>query len=145
MFEVDNCKVISRLLEGEYLKYNSIVPKDFETTLNVNVKEILASLERASLICASESKKIPVTFDIGVDEIIITSQAETGSAKENVKAETTGNNLKICFNPKYLLDALKASEDTTVNMRFSSSIGPCTINPLEGDGFIYLVLPVKAS
>ena len=151
MFEMDNYKVISRLLEGEYLKYNSIIPKDFETTIKVNVKQILASLERASLICASENKKIPVNFDIGVDEIVITSQAETGSAKENVKAETAGNNMKICFNPKYLIDALNAlktpedTEDTEVDIRFSSSIGPCTINPLEGNGYVYLVLPVKAN
>jgi len=145
MFEVDNCKVISRLLEGEYLKYGSIVPKDYEITLSVNTKEMMQSLERASLICASDSKKIPVTFKIGVDDINITAQAEAGTANEKVKAEIiSGNSMEICFNPKYLLDALKAIEDEIVYFCFSSNIGPCTIVPLQGDGYIYLVLPVKA-
>jgi len=144
MFEMDNCKVISRLLEGEFLKYNSIIPKDFKTTLSANTKEMVQSLERASLICASENKRIPVTFKIGAEDITITAQTEIGTANEKVEANISGNTMDICFNPRYLIEALKAIEDTTVNICFTSNIGPCTINSLEGDGYLYLVLPVRA-
>lgn len=54
LFDIGKCKVVSRLLEGEYLNYNSIIPKDFETKVRVKTKDILSSLERASLITAEE-------------------------------------------------------------------------------------------
>jgi len=69
-FEIGNCKVVSRLLEGEYLNYKSIIPPEYETSVRLRTEDLLSSLERASLI-TSDEKKYPVKFNIIDDKIII--------------------------------------------------------------------------
>ncbi|MCX7843331.1 MAG: DNA polymerase III subunit beta [Clostridia bacterium] len=142
LFEMQKCKVVSRLLEGEYLNYKSIIPQDFETKLRVGTKELLASIERASLI-TSEEKKYPVKFRIADDKLIISSNTDLGASRDEVRVDMYGNKMEIGFNPRYFIEALKVIEDENVDIFFTSSIGPCTIKPVEGSSFAYMILPVR--
>lgn len=142
LFDIGKCKVVSRLLEGEYLNYNSIIPKDFETKVRVKNKEILSSLERASLITAEE-KKYPVKFNIMDEKIIISSNTEIGAVREEVRVDITGNRLDIGFNPRYFIESLRVIEDEEIDIYFTSSIGPCTIRPIDKDDYAYMILPVR--
>ena len=142
LFDFGNCKVVSRLLEGEYLNYNSIIPKDFESKLRVKTKEILSSLERASLITAEE-KKYPVKFSILDDKIVISSNTEIGAVREEVRVDVSGNRLDIGFNPRYFIEALKVIDDEEIDIFFTSNIGPCTIKPIDNDDYAYMILPVR--
>ncbi|MFZ5987486.1 MAG: DNA polymerase III subunit beta [Bacillota bacterium] len=142
LFDIGKCKVVSRLLEGEYLNYKSIIPKEYETKVKVNTKDILSSLERASLITADE-KKYPVKFNVTDEKIIISSNTEIGAVREEVRVEVSGSNLDIGFNPRYFIEALRVVEDESIEIYFTSSIGPCTIKPTSGDGYAYMILPVR--
>lgn len=142
LFDMGNCKVVSRLLEGEYLNYNSIIPQEFETKIRVKTKELLSSIERASLITAEE-KKYPVKFNISDDKLIISSNTEIGAVREEVRVDTTGNKLDIGFNPRYFIEALKVIDDEEIDIHFTSSIGPCTIRPIENNDYAYMILPVR--
>lgn len=142
LFEIDKCRIISKLLDGDYMNYRSFIPEQFETAIETNVKQITESIERASLI-TNDDKRYPVKFIIDDDKLIITSSAEIGISKEEIDIKTDGNNMKIGFNPKYLLDSLKVIEDEKVVISFSSSIGPSVIKPVQGDKFIFMVLPVR--
>lgn len=142
LFDIGKCKVVSRLLEGEYLNYNSIIPKEFETKVRVKTKDILSSLERASLITAEE-KKYPVKFNVMEDKIIISSNTEIGAVREEVRVDITGNKLDIGFNPRYFIESLKVIEDEEIDIYFTSSIGPCTIRPIEKNDYAYMILPVR--
>lgn len=142
LFEIDNCKIISKLMDGEYMNYRSFIPEQFETVIEVNVKSLTESIERASLI-TNDDKRYPVKFVIDDDRMMITSSAEIGISKEEIEIKTNGNNMKIGFNPRYLLDSLKVIEDEKVVISFSSSIGPSVIKPVEGEKFVFMVLPVR--
>ncbi len=142
LFDMGKCKVVSRLLEGEYLNYNSIIPEEFETKVRVKTKDILSSLERASLITVEE-KKYPVKFNISDDKIIISSNTEIGAVREEVRVDTTGSKLDIGFNPRYFIEALKVIDDEEIDIYFTSSIGPCTIRPIENNDYAYMILPVR--
>lgn len=142
MFDMGKCKVVSRLLEGEYLNYNSIIPKEFETRVTVNTKEILSSIERASLI-TMEEKKYPIKLSISDDKIIITSNTDIGTVREELRVDMKGNKLDIGFNPRYFIDALKVIEDENIEVFFTSSVGPCTIRPVDKETFAYMILPVR--
>lgn len=144
LFEINHCKIISKLLDGEYMNYRIFIPEQFETVIEVNVKSLTESIERASLI-TNDDKRYPVKFVIDDDKMMITSSAEVGISKEEIEIVTNGNNMKIGFNPRYLLDSLKVIEDERANISFSSSIGPSVIKPVEGDKFIFMVLPVRMS
>ncbi|TYQ14755.1 UNVERIFIED_CONTAM: DNA polymerase-3 subunit beta [Acetivibrio alkalicellulosi] len=142
LFKINNCMVMSRLLEGEYLNYRSIIPDEYETKVKVNKKEILSSIERASLI-SDDEKRYPVKFEVIDDTIIISSKTEIGDVRDEITVETEGKNIEIGFNPKYFIEALKAIEDEEIYIFFNSDIGPCTIRPLDSDEFAYMILPVR--
>jgi len=143
LFDMGKCKVVSRLLEGEYLNYKGIIPVDYETSIRVNTKEMLSSIERASLVITAEERRYPVRFNIGNDKIIVTSNTDIGAVREELRVDMNGKSLDIGFNPKYFMDALKVIEDEEVQIFFTTSVGPCTIKPVEGDAFAYMVLPVR--
>lgn len=143
MFDLGNCKIVSRLLEGEYLNYRGIIPKDYETVIKVNVKELLASFDRASLIISSEERRYPVRLNIDDEKMLITSNSEVGNVREELRIEMEGNNIDIAFNPRYFIEALRVIEEEKVNIYFTSSIGPCTIRPIDDESFAYLILPIR--
>jgi len=143
MFDLGNCKIISRLLQGEYMNYKNIIPVDYLTKTIVKTNDLLSSIERASLIITSEEKKYPVRFNIEKDSFIITSNTEKGSVREEIPSDMTGNPLSIGFNPKFFIDALKAIDDEAINLLFTNNVGPCCIKPLVNDSYIYMILPVR--
>ena len=143
MFDMGKCKVVSRLLEGEYLNYKGIIPQEYETQIRIRTKELMASFERASLVITSEERRFPVKITISDDSMVINSNTDLGSVREELKVDMKGNGIEIAFNPKYFIDSLKVIEDEEIDIFFTSNIGPCTIKPIEGDAYAYLVLPVR--
>lgn len=143
MFELDSCIIVSRLLEGEFLKYEQIFTDDYNTKIEINKTDFLNSLERASLI-SKDNKKIPVKLQIKKAEtLIITSNTEFGTSYEEIKIDMEGEELTIGFNPKYFIEALKAIEDETIIIQFMSALSPCIIKSIEKDDYKYLILPLK--
>jgi DNA polymerase-3 subunit beta len=143
LFDMGNCILVSRLLEGEYLNYNGIIPKDHETRISVNTKELLACFERASLVITNDERRYPVRLTISDEKVVITSNTEVGNVREEIRTEMEGRELEISFNPRYFVEALRVIDNEMVNIYFTTSIGPCTIKPLQGDEFAYLVLPIR--
>lgn len=142
LFDLGDSILISRLIEGDFINYNQIFTDDYNTVVTVNRKNIILCLERASLI-TRENKKTPLKLEIKGDKIVITSNTELGNAHEEVESTINGNELIIAFNPKYLIDALKAIDDDIINIYFNSTLSPCIIKPIESDSYKYLVLPVR--
>ncbi len=144
IFEVGDYKIVSRLLEGEFMNYNNAIPNGSTTTVNVNTRDFLDSIERASLIINDRNKSpIRCDFDIANNIITISSVAVLGTAKDRLSAKIVGNSVEIGFNNKYLIDALKASDTDEVKIELNGPIAPIMIKPLEGDSFLFVVLPVK--
>ena len=140
----ENIEIVSRVLQGDYVKYKNILPSDFMTRVIVSRQSLLGSLERASIM-ARQSKTNLVNFDIDGSNLTITSDSEVGKAREEVDIRLTGKNLSISFNARYLLDVLKEVADEEIVMDFNTNISPCVIHPISGDSYLYLVLPVKTS
>ena len=147
LFEMENCKVVTRLLDGEFLNYSSVIPDNWETRIRVEKNTIQNCFERISLISSSsieKEKKYPVKVNIDIGKVTISCTNQTGDAKEEMYVTTEGKNLEAGFNPKYFLDALRAIDDQEVFIDFGTSISPCIIRPVEeGGDYIYMVLPIR--
>ena len=147
VFEMENCKIVTRLLEGEFLNYRQVIPNQYETKIRINKNILQESLERVSLISSSlveKEKKYPVKISIEIGKITISCKNQTGDAKEEIYVETEGKNLEIGVNPKYFLDALKVIEDEEIFIEFGNSISPCIIKSTEIEGnYIYMILPIR--
>ena len=141
MIEVDGTVFITRLLEGEFINYEQIIPSEFLTTVRVNRLAFLNSLERASVV-AKENKNL-IKLDIKDNNINILSNSESGNVNENVIVNLDGKDLSIAFNSRYICDALRAAGDEFVNINMNSSISPCIIRPYSGEEYLYLILPIR--
>ncbi len=146
LFEMENCKIVTRLLDGEFLNYSSVIPDTWETRIRVNKNVLLNCFERISLISASsieKEKKYPVKMSIDIGKVTICCTNQTGDAKEEIYVSTEGKNLEAGFNPKYFLEALRAIDDEEIYVDFGSSISPCIIRPVEEGDYIYMILPIR--
>ena len=142
LFELENCIVVSRLLEGEFIKYDNMFTKETETTVNIDRRDLLDCIERATLI-SRDSKKSPVKLKIAEGHIVVTSNTEMGTSYEEIGAEQDGPDLEIAFNPRYLTDVLKVLDYERISMEFSTALSPCVIEVEGSEDYKYLVLPLR--
>ncbi len=146
LFKMGQTVIISRVIEGEFLNYNGIIPEKYDTKIKVKTKSLLDSFERVALFAKEnkeKDKKSPVKMQIEIDGIVLSCASDTGDAKESISAVVEGNNLEIGFNPRYVIEALRAIEDQEISIEFTSNISPVLIKPTVGNGYIYVVLPIK--
>ena len=142
LFNLGETKIISRLLEGEFIKYSSLLPQDYKLLVTVNKQEILNGIERASLMAKDGNSNL-IKLDIEEDNVVISSNSQLGKVREEVSADMQGEGIQIAFNSKYLLDVMKIMEDNEILMELSTSVTPCVIKNKNIDNCKYLVLPVR--
>lgn len=144
MITMGQTQFYSTLIEGEFIKYRQILPSDFKTRVKASREALSMCVERASLM-AREGKNNLIRMKFEDGSIIITANSESGDAYEEMDAEIEGEELSIAFNVKYISDVMKALSDEEIYLCFNSSVSPCLIKPVEGDAFLYLVLPVRVN
>ena len=142
IFDVGGYMVISRLLTGEFLDYKTSLPKEGSTVVSLGTREMIEGIERASLLI-SDRLRSPLKMKFGFDEVEISCSTQLGNSHDVVECKTTGSPLEMGFNNKYMLDALKAVDTDRVRIELSGPLSPIKILPPEGDGFLFLVLPVR--
>lgn len=142
VFEIGAYSLVSRLLEGEFLKYKSTIPTACSTTATLNLRLFTESIERASLIITSKNKS-PVRCIFDEDSVRISSTTALGAVNDRIPAKAEGKRIEIGFNNTYLLDALKVCDTDEIKVELNNPISPIIIKPLEGDSFLFLILPVR--
>ena len=143
LFKMGSTILISRRLEGEFLAWRQAIPRNNPVKVTANTKQLLACIDRVSLI-VSEKLKSPLRCVMGDGEIDITTKTAIGDAADQCPIKGNGCDLEIGFNNKYLMDALKNAPADRLRLEFNSGVAPCVILPTEGEeNFIYMVLPVR--
>lgn len=146
VFEMQNTIIISKIIEGDFLDYNAIIPQNSKTNVKVRTKTLLDSFERVALFAkenTEKDKKSPVKMEISIEGITLSCISQTGDAKETITALVEGDAIEIGFNPRYVIEALKVVEDEEIMLEFNSSISPAVIKPVVGSTYMYVVLPIK--
>lgn len=141
----DNLCFFSRLIEGEYIDYLKPIPKDTTIEVKVKLDDIISSCERANLVI-DERVKSPIKITVAPGGLLLSCDSVNGKVRDEIPATTSGVDLNIGFNNKYLLDALRAaalSGDDEVILRMKTSLVGMSIQPIDHDSYFYLVLPVR--
>ena len=141
VFEFDNTVVVSRLIEGEYFKVDQMLSNDYETKVRINKKELLNSIDRATLLVKEGDKK-PIIINIGEEVMELKIKSQIGSMDEEIYINKEGKDLLIGFNPKFLIDALRVIDNEEVVLYLMNAKAPCFIKDDE-ESYIYLILPVN--
>lgn len=141
---VEGTTVRMNLLEGDYIKYRDVVPKDNKISLRLNRKDLQSAVERASMF-RTDGKNSFVRFSVAEKTLTVSSRADEGRAKETIFVEKEGEDVEIGFDAKFVSDVLKVIWEEEIRLEFNTSVSPCLIKPLEGQRFEYLILPVRLS
>lgn len=149
LFDFGIYQVYTRLLDGDFLKYEAIVSA--VNTINVVCEKryIIDSLERAMLlinddISSHSDNKVPVRFNIAYDKIDVSCITGKGQVNDTVNVDLDGGDLTIGFNCRFMLDALSVCDGEKVKMEFSAPTSGCFIKSAEeDDSFVYMILPVR--
>ncbi|WP_079505943.1 DNA polymerase III subunit beta [Mesobacillus jeotgali] len=145
LFKAKHLLFFSRLLEGNYPDTGRLIPNESKTAVVVNTKEFLHAIDRASLL-AREGRNNVVKFStIEGGAIEVSSNTpEIGTVVEEIQSQSIdGEELKISFSAKYMMDALKALEGTEIQISFTGAMRPFVIRPLHDDSILQLILPVR--
>lgn len=141
LFEFDDTIVVSRLIEGEYFKIEQMLSSDYETKIIMNKRELLDCIDRATLLVKEGDKK-PVIIDVQSTSMKLKMNSTVGSMDEEIDIEKEGKDIKIGFNPKFLIDALRVIEDEDILIYMVNPKAPCFIKN-EEENYIYMILPVN--
>lgn len=142
VFEIGSYNVVSRLLDGDFLNYKSAIPTTSTTSVRVNTRMLIDSIERTSLII-SDKITSPVRCLFNDNTIKISSSTAIGTATDKINAAVTGEAVEIGFNNRFLLDALRVSDTDEVKIDLNGAVSPILILPPENDCFVFLILPVR--
>lgn len=151
IFYKDKFVLLSRLIEGQYPNYETVIPATFITDLTIKTSILAASLGRAKLMPTDDKFQIQhVQFAIKEEEVELTSNSETmGEICEvideiNIEGE---KGIKIAFNTNYFLDAVKMfeSECEDILIRISGPLSPALIKNKEKENYLYILVPMRTN
>lgn len=145
LFKSGNVLFFSRLLEGNYPDTSRLIPSEYKTNVTVNGKTLLQAIDRASLLAREDRYNIvKFSADEGKVVEISSNSPEIGKVEEQIEAiDVDGEELKISFSAKYMMDALKAIDGQDVVIQFTGSMRPFILKSAHDDAIIQLILPVR--
>lgn len=143
IFTFGDTTFVSRRIEGAFPNYRQLLPKEHTTRAVVDRVEFLEAVKRVSLMAQHNT---PLRVKIAADDHTLTLSAATqdiGDATEDLQVTPEGQSVEIAFNHAYLLDGISVAEDDTIALEVTSPLKPGVLRPTEGEGFTYLLMPVR--
>lgn len=139
-FDLGEIIIISRLIEGEFPRYDQVIPKEQKEKLFIATNKFLAATRRANLLTNQDSQAIKL--DVFKDKMVISKNTpDIGETREEVEVEYKGDDLSIGFNPVYLIDVLKNVNEDRIGFEITAPDKPGVIR--IKDSFVYVVLPMQ--
>lgn len=144
LFKISGYVFISRLLEGEFVNFEKIIPSECKQSTTVICDEMIDSVERVSLLI-NDTFSTPIRCAFGKEELNISCATSLGRAKEKMTISLSGDEFEMGLNSRYLLDALKACECEKITLKFNGANAGVTITPANEENceMLYLIMPMR--
>ncbi|MDX6274319.1 MAG: polymerase subunit beta [Frankiales bacterium] len=137
-------RTTTRLLDGEFPKYRSLLPSEHSAVAEVDTAQLVEAVKRVSLVA---QRNTPITLAFTAGEVRLEAgAADDARAAESVAAQLDGDDITIAFNPTFLLDGLGAIDSDTARLSFTAATKPAVITGKPGDtgdDYRYLIMPVR--
>lgn len=142
MIQVDNTKIITRLIDGDFINYKQIINAEHSTIVTINKQQLEDSLDRASILSRVSNDNVVRLF-IKDNLLTLSASSEIGNVTENINIVQKGSDINICFDSRFLKDCLRVCKDEFIKLCFTTNVSPCIIKANEGDNYLFLILPLK--
>jgi len=147
LFRLKSVELVSQLVQGTFPNYSQIIPQSYTTRMIVSVADFLRATRTASIFARDGS---------GTVRLIITPGSETNPGKLSVSARSEevgddvgeidatveGDESKIAFNGKYLIDVLSVLDEAQVALETNNPSSPGLLRPVGTDNYIHVVMPM---
>jgi DNA polymerase III subunit beta len=148
-FEGSGRRTTSRLLDGEFPKYRSLLPDESAGVATVGTAALVESVRRVALVA---ERNTPIRLSFAAGEVTLEAgSGDEAQASESLDATLQGDDISIAFNPGYLLDGLGALGTEQAELRFTAPTRPAVLagkddaDSTAGDEYRYLLMPVRLS
>lgn len=148
-FRTASTLLVSRLIEGQYPKYERVIPSGYTRRLLLQRDELMSALQRCRIVArdAAQKDRVILQADRTVlgDTLKISSEGETGKANEELEITSEGEALTMGFNVEYLLDALKAIRTNVIALEATESLSPAVLRPVDDSSYLTVVMPCQTN
>lgn len=139
LFDINGVMIATRIIEGDFPNYVQVIPKITAPKISLNTQEFLAAIRRANLLATPDFQAIKI--EIFHDKLIVSKTTpDVGESREELKITYTGTEMIIGFNPQYMIEVLKNTNDQVIEVEFLGSDKPCVIRK---ENYLYLALPMR--
>ena len=143
-FTAGDTVLVSRLIDGQFPKFEKVIPAEHTKTLVIPTQQFEQSLRRASIIARDNTNRIIIQTQDG--NLIITAESgSVGSAHEEIGIVQEGEDTKMAFSARYLLDVLNVIETEAIEMELSGEVNQALIRPQGQYDYLYVVMPMQVS
>lgn len=144
IFKFGTLTMMTRLISGTYPDTSKLIPNEFNLTMKINLTDFFSAIDRASLL-TNESDKNTIKFASKENTVVISSNIpEIGNVEEKITVEKNNEEeIKIAFNSKFMLDAVRVLEADEIELMFNGEFKPIIIKNPESDDLTQLILPIR--
>lgn len=142
ILKTEKSMMISRLMEGQYPKYNQLIPNENPKNAIVNKNKLISALERVSIM-VNEKTSI-VKFEFTEDKLTLKADTpDAGASEESFAIDYKNEDMLIAFNYKYVIEGLKNMEQDEVKIEMNTNLSPTVFRPNSDEDYISLIMPVQ--
>ncbi len=133
---------ISRLLDGQFPKYNQLIPKESPKEALVNVSQMTSALERVSIMVNEKTSIVKLEFSHNTLKLTADTP-DSGKSEESIDIDYAGDDLAIAFNYKFVLEALKNIDSDEVKIGLNTPLSATMFKPNSDEDYVCLIMPVQ--
>jgi len=147
LFRLKNIELVSQLVQGTFPQYGQLIPQSYNTRVVVDVAQFLRAAKTASIFASDGGGIVRLVMTPGGEltpgKITISARSEeVGDDVGEIDAIVEGEEAKIAFNGRYLIDVLGVLHETQVALETTNPSSPGVIRPVGVDNYIHVVMPM---
>ena len=138
--------LLSRLIEGPYVDYAQVIPKENDKNLRVDINRLLPTVRRVSILSSSYTRQVRLKLDVSSIELSAASPEIGGEAREQIPASFDGEEMEIGYNAQFLMEILRTMGSQTVRFELNNNVTAALLKPEqteEGEDYFYLLMPLR--
>ena len=145
IFRVDTTEIVSRLIDGQFPNYQSVLPTSHSTRALVDRDELLKAVRLTALIASSSANVVRLGFgeEEAPESIAVNAKADVGDAEGRVDAELEGDPVTIAFNARYMVEALQNMDGDQLAVELSGPLAPGVLKPVDDPAYVHVIMPVR--
>jgi DNA polymerase III subunit beta len=145
LFRTERVTLVSRLIEGQFPRYERVIPSSYTRRLTLPKDEFQSSLRRARIVARDASAKDRVVLTTQGENVILSAEGEEGHAHEEFEVVREGDEISIAFNAGYVVETLAVVESEGVFLEMTEPLSAAVLRPVDGDDYLMVVMPMQVT